>query len=101
MDKHTEGEWYKESGDDDTFGYDIYYIHANGGKMVCEGICNPHDADLIKAAPKLLHGLDEAVEISQALIAMYKEEMRHDEARKFQELVDTWVDTIKRAKGES
>ena len=87
MAEYTEGEWYKESGDDDTFGYDIYYIHANGGKMVCEGICNPHDADLLVSAKDMLEALEDA----------FKAWSDPDHTPQPEE----WFAAIKRAKGES
>ena len=93
MAEYTEGEWYKESGDDDTFGYDIYYIHANGGKMVCEGICNPHDADLLVSAKDMLEALEA---IATAKLTPKGTAWQNWNAAKLIALK-----AIKRAKGES
>ena len=97
MTDHTEGQWYKESGDDDTFGYDVYYIHANGGKMVCEGICNPHDADLLVSAKDTLDALEKVkYEIGMMYLPTTNENRQYK--TKALKIIDA---AIKRAKGES
>lgn len=50
------------------FGYREYYVEADGGKLVAEGICNPEDAAIIAVAP-------EGYELAQLVTRLAKEEV--------------------------
>lgn len=60
--EHTPGPWHAEEHEKaGNLGYKEFYIGADGGYLICNEICNPHDAHLIAALPEMLEALDSAV----------------------------------------